>query len=179
VAGRPRLGARAGAHRLDAFVTRRLLATDTDNDTVLVGVAHEAFLSAWPPLSKAISAAASALRMRRVVEQAAAEWEQSNRPPERLWERGQLASAVAETGARIRAASRFGGQELAGSGPAPSSRRRSPTWLSRPDQMLDVGHATRPTKPYGLVEPTSAQPRGYSALVVWLPIDLVYDNLNT
>ncbi|MGH3872112.1 MAG: TIR domain-containing protein [Pseudonocardiaceae bacterium] len=85
----------------DAFVTRQLLITDTDNGSVVVSVAHEAFLSAWPPLAQAIAAAKSALRARRAVEQAAAEWHSATRSPDRLWERGQLAAAVADTDARI------------------------------------------------------------------------------
>ena len=86
---------------LEPFITRRLLITDTDNGSVVVGVAHEAFLSAWAPLAQAITANASALRARRVVEQAAAEWNKDGRPSVRLWERGQLAAAVADTGAHL------------------------------------------------------------------------------
>ncbi len=86
---------------LDAFVRRRLVTTDSDNGTVLVGVAHEAFVSAWPPLAQAIEENVSALRARRAVEQAATEWHQEGRAPARLWERGHLAAAVADTGARI------------------------------------------------------------------------------
>lgn len=67
---------------------------------MVVGVAHEAFLSAWPPLAEAIAGAATALRTRRVVEQAAAEWGTTGRPSSRLWERGQLAAAVRDLGAR-------------------------------------------------------------------------------
>ncbi len=89
------------ARELDVFVTRRLVTTDTDNGDVVVGVAHEAFLSAWPPLAQAIEENASALRARRAVEQAAAEWNDNGRPPTRLWERGQLAAAVADTGAHV------------------------------------------------------------------------------
>ncbi|MGH3854166.1 MAG: ATP-binding protein [Pseudonocardiaceae bacterium] len=88
---------------LDAFVRRRLLTTDTDQGNVVIGVAHEAFLSAWAPLAQAIEENASALRARRVVEQAAAEWSEEGRSPARLWERGQLAAAVADTGARVQA----------------------------------------------------------------------------
>ena len=40
----------------------------------MVEVAHEAFLSAWPPLAAAIAANATALRARRRIEQAAADW---------------------------------------------------------------------------------------------------------
>jgi hypothetical protein len=97
---------------LDTFVARRLLTTDTDNGTVILGVTHEAFLSAWPPLAAAITAAASALRMRQAVEQAAAEWDDDGRPPSRLWERGQLAAAVNAIGVHLRPASPSGGQPL-------------------------------------------------------------------
>ena len=87
---------------LDAFVQRRLIVTDTDQGRVVVGVAHEAFLSAWAPLAQAIEKNASALRARRALEQAATEWNKEGRPPARLWERGQLAAAVADTGAHLR-----------------------------------------------------------------------------
>jgi WD40 repeat protein len=86
---------------LDAFVARRLLTTDTENGETVVGVAHEVFLSAWSPLAAAITAAASGLRARRAVEQAATEWVEDRRPPARLWERGQLAAAVGATGAHL------------------------------------------------------------------------------
>jgi Novel STAND NTPase 1 len=86
---------------LDAFVERRLVTTDTDNGAVVVGVAHEAFLSAWAPLAQSIEENASALRARRAVEQAATDWDIKGRPSVRLWERGQLAAAVGDTGAGI------------------------------------------------------------------------------
>jgi WD40 repeat protein len=97
---RDELPAPVGAE-LDAFVARRLLTTDTDRGRVVLGVAHEAFPSAWPPLYAAITAAASALRTRRAVEQAAADWDDDSRPPVQLWERGPLAAAVAGLGARL------------------------------------------------------------------------------
>ena len=56
------------------FVTRRLLTTDTDDGADVVEVAHEAFLSAWPPLATVIADNATALRARGRIEQAAAEW---------------------------------------------------------------------------------------------------------
>jgi hypothetical protein len=79
---------------VDAFVTRRLLTTDTHNGEAVVEVCHEAFLTAWPPLDAAIRTEATGLRARRAVEQAAAQWA---RDPGRLWERGQLAAALADT----------------------------------------------------------------------------------
>ena len=90
---------------LEAFVARRLLTADVGDDgTVVLGVTHEAFLSAWPPLAAAITAEAAALRARRAVELAAAEWDDAGRPLLLLWERGQLAAALRDTGARHTAA---------------------------------------------------------------------------
>jgi WD40 repeat protein len=86
---------------LDAFVGRRLLSTGTDNGVVMIGVAHEAFLSAWPPLAQVIAANVTALRARRAIEHAAAEWHAHKRPPARLWAGDQLTAAAAEIGARI------------------------------------------------------------------------------
>jgi energy-coupling factor transporter ATP-binding protein EcfA2 len=93
----------AVAAELDAFVARRLLTTDIDDGRVVVGVAHEAFLSAWPPLAEAITAASTALRARRHIEQATADWAQHGQASDRLWERGQLAAALADTGAHLQA----------------------------------------------------------------------------
>jgi WD40 repeat protein len=86
---------------LEAFAARRLLIADAeDGGSVVLGVTHEAFLSAWPPLTGAITAAAAALKARRALELAATEWDDAGRPPLLLWERGQLAAAVEGTGAR-------------------------------------------------------------------------------
>jgi len=98
------------------------LTTDTDNDTAVIGVAHEAFLSVWPPLAQAIAENVSALRARRSIEHAAAEWKGNGHPPSRLWGGGQLAAAVADTGARIRAAAADASAER---GPARRLRRRA------------------------------------------------------
>ncbi|MBV9142531.1 MAG: TIR domain-containing protein [Pseudonocardiales bacterium] len=87
---------------LDVFVARRLLTTDRDHGSVVVGVAHEAILSAWEPLAQEIKANVSALRASRAVEQAAENWIAQDRSPARLWERGQLAAALADTGAHLR-----------------------------------------------------------------------------
>jgi WD40 repeat protein len=85
---------------LEPFTAKRLLIADIrDDGTVVLGVSHEAFLSAWPPLAAAITAQEAALRARRAVELAAAEWDHAGRPPMLLWERGQLAVAVEGTGA--------------------------------------------------------------------------------
>ncbi|MGH3900266.1 MAG: hypothetical protein ACRDTA_18885, partial [Pseudonocardiaceae bacterium] len=110
---------------LNAFVAHRLLTTDADNGTAVIGVAHEAFLSAWPPLAEAIAENVSALRARRAVEHAAAEWDGDGRARERLWGGGQLAGAVADIGARISADS------------APPPGQRGPArWLPRRPRVL-------------------------------------------
>jgi len=86
---------------LNSFIARRLLTTDAKNGRVVIGVAHEAFLTAWAPLAEAIAASASALRARRAVEYAAEEWDKNGHLNSRLWGGGQLAAAVADIGARI------------------------------------------------------------------------------
>jgi hypothetical protein len=111
---------------LDAFVARRLLITDDEDNAVVIGVAHEAFLSAWPPLAQAITKASSALRSGHTVEVAAADWAKRDRPPDRLWEGAQLAAAVADTGARLKTG-RQPGAAASADLPDPSPR----SWLSR------------------------------------------------
>ena len=110
---------------LEAFVARRLVTADLQDDgTVALGVTHEAFLTAWPPLAAAINATAAALRARRAVELAASQWDDAGRPSLQLWERGQLAAAVEATGAR-RVASRLAPTESRSKG---STRHPSWTW---------------------------------------------------
>ena len=123
---------------LDVFVARRLLMTDTLNDTVVIGVAHEAFLSAWPPLAQAIGENASALRARRTLEQAAAQWHENGSPRERLWSGGQLAAAVTDIGARLSVAS---ASSVSHTQPDVSAsvlgRRHSPSrWLTQRRRVL-------------------------------------------
>jgi WD40 repeat protein len=115
---------------LQPFVDRRLLTTDTEGGHVVFGVAHEAFLIAWLPLGAAIAAAASALRARRQVEQAAERWIEDERAPARLWERGQLAAVLADTGARLQ--TRSGTRKAAPAGDASNPQRRPPRrWRRR------------------------------------------------
>ena len=85
---------------LEPFLTRRLLVTSREGTSrVTIGLAHEAFVSAWRPLAQLVEAERLALRARRAVEQAAGEWAAQGRPPAQLWERSQLAAALASTGA--------------------------------------------------------------------------------
>jgi hypothetical protein len=114
------------ATELGCFVTQRLLSTDTLHDTVVIGVTHEAFLSAWPPLAHAITANASALRARRALEQAATHWHDHGRAHQRLWSGGQLAAAVTDTGAHLHPAPSA----------SPSAGHGQPRWLPRPRRVL-------------------------------------------
>jgi WD40 repeat protein/energy-coupling factor transporter ATP-binding protein EcfA2 len=86
---------------LEAFTAKRLVTADLQEDgRVVLGVTHEAFLSAWPPLAAAITAHEAALKAQRAVESAAAEWDGRGRSSLLLWERGQLAATLEATGAR-------------------------------------------------------------------------------
>ncbi len=117
------------ARELDAFVARRLLTTDAEDGHVVIGVAHEAFLSAWPPLADAIRAASTALRTGRGVEMAADDWVERNRPPERLWEGDQLAAALADTGVRFQKPRKR--TNTASANVRGPTRRAWPSWLRR------------------------------------------------
>ena len=76
----------------------------------MVGVAHEAFLSAWPPLAEAITAASTALRARRHDRAGRRRLgRRTGSRRHRLWERGQLAAALADTGAHLQASSQAHG----------------------------------------------------------------------
>lgn len=81
------------------FVERHILVTGGDDAERTISVAHEAVLTAWPPLATAIEAERVALRARDAVEEAARQWAQQGNPAERLWERDQLAIALHDVGA--------------------------------------------------------------------------------
>jgi hypothetical protein len=84
------------------FVDARMLTTSTEPGGTWVGVAHEAFLRAWPPLAKTIDDRRGALRMRAAVEDAAAAWDGSGRHGSYLWDRTRLTAGLAALGATLR-----------------------------------------------------------------------------
>jgi WD40 repeat protein len=95
----------AVAAELDAFVDRHLLTTQPGHgaDTrSTVEVAHEAFLTGWPPLAAVIDRESSALRARRRIEQAAGDWAERGGGAGGLWEGAQLAGVMHDVGARVR-----------------------------------------------------------------------------
>ena len=83
------------------FIDLGLLTTDRENDAVVVGVSHEAFLKKWPPLAEAIADNTESLRAAGMVERDAELWCANGRPADGLWDGRQLAGAVAATGARL------------------------------------------------------------------------------
>src|SRR5262249_50460241 len=87
---------------LDAFVDRRLLTTGEMGGGGSVGVAHEAFLKAWPPLADAVARGAVALRARRGGGDTPAGRAAAGRARPRPVGGGQLAATVDNLGARLR-----------------------------------------------------------------------------
>jgi WD40 repeat protein len=125
---------------MDAFVARRLLVTDMDDGGhAIVAVAHEAFLSAWPPLAAAIATAAAGLRARRDIEHAAIEWERTGRTSQSLWESNQLAAALSATGARLQWTARKS-RRPGGAADAPASPQMSSTWFPNATRVLTTQH---------------------------------------
>jgi WD40 repeat protein len=86
---------------LEPFIDQRLLSTYTEGDRTFIGVAHEAFLVNWPPLAKEIDKQATALRARRVVENAASDWVAGGRDVTGLLTGRQLTKARVDTGAEL------------------------------------------------------------------------------
>ncbi|CRZ16822.1 nSTAND1 domain-containing NTPase [Mycolicibacterium neworleansense] len=89
------------AAHLEPFITRRLLSTERVGETTFITVAHEAFLANWAPLADEIEAEVTALRARRVVENAASDWVAGGRDERALLQGGQLTKAAVDTGARL------------------------------------------------------------------------------
>ena len=87
------------AAQLQPFITRRLLSTEAFGERTTVAVSHEAFLVHWPPLKDEIDTQATALRARRVVENAASDWVASGRDVSALLQGRQLSKAMVDTGA--------------------------------------------------------------------------------
>jgi WD40 repeat protein len=80
---------------LQVLVDRRLLVLDSRDGTDAIGVAHEALLTAWTPLGRAIDERMVALQAARVTEHAAADWHRAGRPDHHLWDHERLAGALA------------------------------------------------------------------------------------
>jgi WD40 repeat protein len=90
-------------NELEPFVDRRLLSTQAEGERTFVGVAHEAFLVNWAPLKDEIDVEVTALRGRRIVENAANDWVASGRDQGTLLQGRQLAKATVDTGVELKA----------------------------------------------------------------------------
>lgn len=108
--------------QLRPFITRRLLSTEGSGERATVAVSHEAFLAHWSPLKIEIDRQATALRARRVVENAAGDWVASGRETSVLLQGRQLVKAVIDTGAELRLTVPAG---------QPHRAARLPTWSDR------------------------------------------------
>jgi WD40 repeat protein len=114
----------ADATAVTPFIDRRLLSTQAEGERRFVGVAHEAFLVHWPPLKAEIDARVTALRARRVVENAANDWEASGHDKRALLPARLLAKATVDLGAELQ-------PTTDGSGDAAPRRKRRitlPRW---------------------------------------------------
>ena len=120
------------AAQLQPFITRRLLSTEASGERTTVAVSHEAFLVNWPPLKDEIDAQATALRARRVVENAANDWVASGRDTSALLQGRQLAKATVDTGAELQ---RLGSTDERVSG-EPNRRVKLPKWSSRHRRLV-------------------------------------------
>ena len=120
------------AAQLQPFITRRLLSTEASGERTTVAVSHEAFLVNWPPLKDEIDAQATALRARRVVENAANDWVASGRDTSALLQGRQLAKATVDTGAELQ---RPGSTDERVSG-EPNRRVKLPKWSSRHRRLV-------------------------------------------
>ncbi len=150
---------------LNAFVARRLLITDTDNGVGIIGVAHEAFLSAWSPLAGAIATNVMALRTCRAVENATTEWHDNGRPSTRLWGGDHLGSAMTDIG---------GGTTQVDA----VAKYRPRHWSPRRHRMLVTGHVGLTPKARDFLHASIRRDslrrrRGVSVLSVLLIIALI------
>jgi hypothetical protein len=89
-----------GRELIDAFVNARLMVVDKGPDDMpTVGLAHEALLRAWQPISGWIESNLRLLRQRAAVSVAAARWNRHDEGPDYLIE-GQLLREGRELAAR-------------------------------------------------------------------------------
>jgi WD40 repeat protein len=117
---------------LRAFEARGLLIFDDQDGVLVAAIAHDKFMTAWPPFAKRLAASEATMRARRDIDDAAMRWNAHARRPDDLWSRRRLAAAAADVGVSVR--------ELTGTHwladrwrPARPDRVRRPGW-SPPDE---------------------------------------------
>jgi TIR domain/Trypsin-like peptidase domain/AAA ATPase domain len=79
----------------DSFIAARLLTTNEIAGTITIEVSHEALIREWPRLASWLREAREDIRLQQTVSEDAAEWEQHNKPGDRLYRGSQLKEARA------------------------------------------------------------------------------------
>ncbi len=80
---------------IDTFISARLLTSSAYPLTgqTTIEVSHEALIRAWPQLADWLRAARDDLPLQRKISEDAAQWQQNNQPPDRLYRGSQLKQA--------------------------------------------------------------------------------------
>jgi hypothetical protein len=79
----------------DAFIAARLLTTNEFAGTTTIEVSHEALIREWKRLAEWLREARDDIRLQQTISKDTAEWEQHNRPGDRLYRGSQLKEARA------------------------------------------------------------------------------------
>jgi hypothetical protein len=79
----------------DAFIAVRLLTTNEIGGTTTIEVSHEALIREWPRLAGWLREAREDIRLQHTISKDATNWEQHNKPGERLYRGSQLKEAQA------------------------------------------------------------------------------------
>src|SRR6266487_1770301 len=79
----------------DAYIAARLLTTNEIAGTTTIEVSHEALIREWPRLASWLREAREDIRLQQTISEDTAEWEQHNKPGDRLYRGSQLKDARA------------------------------------------------------------------------------------
>jgi Novel STAND NTPase 1 len=79
----------------DAFIAVRLLTTNEIAGTTTIEVSHEALIREWPRLAGWLREARDDIPLQQAISEDASEWEQHNKPGERVYRGSQLKEAQA------------------------------------------------------------------------------------
>jgi hypothetical protein len=80
---------------IDAFIVARLLTTAEIGGTTSIEVSHEALIREWKRFAEWLREAREDIRLQQTISDDAAEWEQRNKPGDRLYRGSQLKEARA------------------------------------------------------------------------------------
>src|SRR5204862_7287880 len=76
-----------------AFITARLLTTNTVAGIPTIEVSHEALIREWPRLADWLRAGREDIHLQQAISKDAAAWQQRGKPRDRLYRGSQLAEA--------------------------------------------------------------------------------------